>query len=243
MSKLRSVSTSFWSDPFVEDLTPSEKLLYLYLITNERTNMLGVYELSLKKMAFETGLDKATVDKSLKKFSTLKKVVYTSNHVFLINFAKHQNYNTNMKKSAIDVYLNLPEHLKIKGLDIDKSNPSKGFESLLKGLGMVRKVEVEVEDEREYETEKETESRSGKGKRFKPPTLDEVIQYCKERENNVNPERFIDYYTSNGWMVGKNEMKNWKAAVRTWENNNYDQPFDTKPDISKIDWGNLDEIE
>ena len=49
------------------------------------------------------------------------------------------------------------------------------------------------------------------------PTLDEVKAYCKERGNRVDPERFIDYYTANGWKVGKNPMKDWKAAVRTWE--------------------------
>ena len=58
-------------------------------------------------------------------------------------------------------------------------------------------------------------------KRFQPPTLEDVKAYCLERKNNVDPERFIDYYTSNGWVVGKNKMKDWKAAVRTWEKNNY----------------------
>jgi hypothetical protein len=51
----------------------------------------------------------------------------------------------------------------------------------------------------------------------KHPTLDEVKAYCNERNNRVDPERFIDYYTANGWKVGKNPMKDWKAAVRTWE--------------------------
>lgn len=55
-------------------------------------------------------------------------------------------------------------------------------------------------------------------KRFTPPNIEEVTVYCKERENNIDPKRFIDHYTSNGWMVGKNPMKDWKAAVRTWEN-------------------------
>lgn len=58
-------------------------------------------------------------------------------------------------------------------------------------------------------------------KRFKPPTVDEVRAYCIERHNNVDAERFIDYYTANGWKVGKNTMKDWKAAVRTWERNGY----------------------
>lgn len=55
------------------------------------------------------------------------------------------------------------------------------------------------------------------GKRFVPPTVDEVRAYCLERGNGIDPQRFIDHYTSNGWMVGKNKMKDWKAAVRTWE--------------------------
>lgn len=57
--------------------------------------------------------------------------------------------------------------------------------------------------------------------RFTPPTIEEVRAYCEERGNNVDAEKFIDFYTSNGWKVGKNSMKDWKAAVRTWERNGY----------------------
>lgn len=55
--------------------------------------------------------------------------------------------------------------------------------------------------------------------RFIPPTIEEVKAYCLERNNRVNPERFMAHYTSNGWKVGKNKMVDWKAAVITWENN------------------------
>ena len=57
--------------------------------------------------------------------------------------------------------------------------------------------------------------------RFSPPSVEEVREYCRERNNGVDPERFVDYYSSNGWMVGKHKMKDWKAAVRTWEGNGY----------------------
>lgn len=60
-----------------------------------------------------------------------------------------------------------------------------------------------------------------KRKRFTPPSLDDVKAYCKERNNSVDANKFIDYYESNGWMVGRNKMKDWKAAVRSWERNNY----------------------
>ena len=54
-------------------------------------------------------------------------------------------------------------------------------------------------------------------KRFEPPTVDEVQAYITQQGYHVDAQRFVDYYTSNGWMVGKNRMKEWKAAVRTWE--------------------------
>lgn len=58
-------------------------------------------------------------------------------------------------------------------------------------------------------------------KRFIKPTPAEVAQYCQDRKNFVDPEAWINHYESNGWKVGKNPMKDWKAAVRTWEKNNY----------------------
>ena len=53
--------------------------------------------------------------------------------------------------------------------------------------------------------------------RFTPPTVAEVAAYCRERGNAVDAERFCDFYASKGWQVGKNKMKDWRAAVRTWE--------------------------
>lgn len=55
--------------------------------------------------------------------------------------------------------------------------------------------------------------------RFQPPTLEEVISYCKERNNRVDPQRFMDFYTSKGWKVGNTQMTDWKAKVRDWETN------------------------
>ena len=156
MSKLRSVNTQFWIDPWVEDLTPSEKLLYLYFITNEKTNMLGVYELSIKKISFETGIDKKTIQNALKTFARVGKVKYTNNYIVLLNFTKHQNYNTNMKKSAIDIFNNLPKELNNLTEVIDKEDVRKGFQRVQKALGMVRKIEIETESEIEDETEKES---------------------------------------------------------------------------------------
>lgn len=51
---------------------------------------------------------------------------------------------------------------------------------------------------------------------FTPPTLENVMGYCQEKGMNVDAERFVDFYSSKGWMIGKNKMKDWKAAVRNW---------------------------
>jgi uncharacterized protein YdaU (DUF1376 family) len=71
-----------------------------------------------------------------------------------------------------------------------------------------------------------------KAKRFMPPTLDQILSYCNERLNNVDANKFIDHYTSNGWLVGKNKMKDWKAAVRTWEKSSFDKPNNTQQSTS-----------
>jgi hypothetical protein len=63
-----------------------------------------------------------------------------------------------------------------------------------------------------------------KDKRFKKPSLEEVSEYCKERNKGVDPQKWMNHYEANGWRVGKNPMKNWKAAVRTWEGNSFNTP-------------------
>ena len=55
--------------------------------------------------------------------------------------------------------------------------------------------------------------------RFLKPTIKEIRDYCRERNNSVDPQTFIDHYESNGWRIGKAPMKDWRAAVRTWERN------------------------
>ena len=71
-------------------------------------------------------------------------------------------------------------------------------------------VEKEIEKEKEIDTPKGV-------CRFAPPTIEDVTAYCRERGNKVDPQKFVDFYTMKGWMVGKNKMKSWQAAVRTWE--------------------------
>ena len=85
---------------------------------------------------------------------------------------------------------------------------------------------LEIRDkEKEIDLDLEKENKADKPPRtrFSPPTLEDVQAYCMERNNNVDAKRFINYYTSNGWKVGKNPMKDWKAAVRNWERTSTDK--------------------
>ena len=85
-------------------------------------------------------------------------------------------------------------------------------------LPLVREGEEEGEREGEREGEGEVIIAAEPPARpvFSPPSLEEVKQYCREQGYRINAEHFMDHYESNGWMVGKNHMKNWKAAVRGW---------------------------
>lgn len=71
--------------------------------------------------------------------------------------------------------------------------------------------------------------------RFTPPSVEEVRVYCAERKNSVDPERFVDFYASKGWLVGKSKMKNWRAAVRSWERSDSQQKMTNKDRIRSYD--------
>lgn len=71
------------------------------------------------------------------------------------------------------------------------------------------------------DSRQKTEDKKEKEKRIARPSLADVVAYCQERGNHVDPQKWFDHYSSNGWKVGRNSMSDWKAAVRTWENNDY----------------------
>lgn len=78
--------------------------------------------------------------------------------------------------------------------------------------------ESDTESDTDSDTEKDKKKKEGNRlTRFCPPSPDEVVQYCSERGSRVDPDAFMDFYTSKGWKVGNQPMKDWKAAVRTWE--------------------------
>lgn len=86
-----------------------------------------------------------------------------------------------------------------------------------------------------YPQSKEKKKKVNKSTNFTPPTIEEVSEYCKQRKNSVDCSRFIDFYSMKGWMVGKNKMKDWKAAVRTWEKNDSKSTSKKKLNIVQSD--------
>ena len=88
-------------------------------------------------------------------------------------------------------------------------------------------IQSEIESESEYESESESKViRADKPRRFTKPTVEEIRAYCRERGNSVDPQRFFDFYEAKGWRVGNQPMKDWQAAVRTWEGRETSKPPD-----------------
>lgn len=75
-----------------------------------------------------------------------------------------------------------------------------------------------------------------KGKQFTPPSLEDVAEYCKERNNNIDSMQFVDYYSARGWRFNNGgKMKDWRATVRTWERRNYSNNSEHKDFFSDCD--------
>lgn len=104
----------------------------------------------------------------------------------------------------------------------------------------IKETEKEIHKEKESdafvaELEKE-ELAKEKKTRFIKPTLEQIKDYCKERNNNISAEYFYDFYERNGWKVGKNPMKDWRACIRTWERNNFNRTPQKAKSISSPDY-------
>lgn len=125
--------------------------------------------------------------------------------------------NQNARKQPKTTKNNLPKQ-SIETTENNQKQPidSKKTNNINKNKNINKNININIKEEIKEEKEVETEEGT-KRKRFIPPSLEEVTAYCKERNNSVNPESFIDFYESKGWCIGKNKMKDWKAAVRTWE--------------------------
>ena len=118
MATQRYISTSFWDDKWIMELDPSEKLLYLYLLTNPLTNIAGIYKITVKRISFDTGFTADTVGHIFEKFQKANKAHLVGEFIILPSWPKHQHWQTHDKiRAGILIELNkLPKEILKKAI-------------------------------------------------------------------------------------------------------------------------------
>lgn len=138
MAKQRYVNTKFWSDSFISELNPLDRYLFLYFLTNEHTNIAGVYELPLKTISFETGIELDMLKKMLKRLTG--KIEYVDGWVCIKNFQKHQSAESVTVKRGIEIEMSkIPDNIKKKieyGYPIDTSSGDIIYSNLNSNLNI-----------------------------------------------------------------------------------------------------------
>nr|DAE35611.1 MAG TPA: replisome organizer protein [Caudoviricetes sp.] len=139
-----------------------------------------------------------------------------------------------IEESGSGTYL-LPEALKGIGSENESAERVRAFRNkkalqcnddvtmgnVLESKSNPPETSCNTDIDKDREIEKKKKAGKPARARFTKPTLEEIQAYCRERGNGVDANRFVDYYEANGWKVGKNPMKDWKAAIRNWEKNGY----------------------
>ena len=206
----RLIKSSFWSDPYIENLNPIEKMLYLYFLTNDKTNLIGIYELSIRRMAFQTGIESKKLVAILKKFEEHKKIAYKNNYVFILNFLKHQNLNnSNIKKGIEREYIALPEDCKeyARGIYETYKGHIRDFALNLTKLNLT-KPNLRGENEVDEVV-------------IPKHSIEECISTAEyEGYKKEEGEKFYHYYNSQGWKRGKSQLviTDLVSAFRAWIN-------------------------
>lgn len=198
------------SDAFL-DMPSSTQMLYFHFSMNADDDGFVNNPKKIQKMCGASDDDfKLLIVKSF--------IILFDSGIIVIKHWKMHNYIQADRYRPTD-YVEEKSMLGIKSnkaytLDVSKMD-TECIQNGYIGKDSIGKVSI---DKNSIDKDSKGESMRGeKAKRFYPPTLDEVKQYCEERKNNIDPMAFIDFYSSKGWMIGKNRMKDWKAAVRTWE--------------------------
>ena len=111
MSTQRLVDSCFWDDSYIVTLDPCEKLLFLYLLTNPLTNIAGVYEVSMKRIAFDTGFEQDTVKRILTRFERDGRCIYRDGWIAMRNWLKHQRVNPSVEKGIERSLAGVPKAL------------------------------------------------------------------------------------------------------------------------------------
>ena len=157
-----------------------------------------------KMLADELDFEESTVVLALNALEDLDMVVKSNGHFTIAGWDEYQNIE-GMEKIRESKRL-AQARWRAKKSTVDTTVDSTRY--LVDGADKEEDKEIDIEEENIIKA---------KTTKFIPPTVEEVSDYCFERGNNVDAEQFVDFYSAKGWMLGKNKMKDWKAAVRTWE--------------------------
>ena len=260
MAVYRNICVTFWTDSKIDDdFTPEDKYFYLYLLTNPHTTICGCYELSIKQMTRETGYKSSKVKQELQRLERIHKVIvydYKTKEVLIINWSKYNwSKSENVKKAVLRVSNKIKSE-KFKKIIIALNNNSILNNNIYNTVTDTVTVSVTAVDtdtdtvvtigytypmdtvsDTVTESEKATETVTNTDiNSFKPPTIEEIKAFCQERNSKIDAEAFFDYYTANGWVQGNKDkpLKDWKAAVKLWEKNQYSHKKDnTEADIEE----------
>lgn len=229
MAKQRYISTSIWDDDwFVEELNKGEKLFYFYLLTNEHTNIAGIYKISIRKISQESSFSKTEINTILKKFEYDKKVYYRQEHMIMPNWLKHQKWqkSTQIHKGIRAILIkDIPNSVleTITATPIPYLYP---IDTLSKGIQYVDipyeypPILKDLDLDLDSDLDLDLDNNKAKPPVFKKPTIEEIREFCKSGNKmdltHFDIETFFDHYTSNGWKIGKVSMKDWKATIRNW---------------------------
>lgn len=198
------------SDAFL-DMPSSTQMLYFHLSMNADDDGFVNNPKKIQRMCGASDDDfKLLIAKSF--------VILFESGIIVIKHWKMHNYIQSDRYRPTD-YVDEKSMLEVKKNKAYTLDESKMYTKCIQDVSVGKDSigKVRLGEDSIVKDSKGESVRGEKAKRFIPPSVEEVEQYCIERSNNIDAQSFIDFYESKGWMIGKNKMKDWKAAVRTWE--------------------------
>lgn len=198
------------SDAFL-DMPSSTQMLYFHLSMNADDDGFVNNPKKIQRMCGASDDDfKLLIAKSF--------VILFESGIIVIKHWKMHNYIQSDRYRPTD-YVDEKSMLGVKKNKVYTLDESKMYTKCIQDVSVGKDSigKVRLGEDSIVKDSKGESVRGEKARRFIPPSVEEVEQYCLERSNNIDAQSFIDFYESKGWMIGKNKMKDWKAAVRTWE--------------------------
>ena len=170
----------------------------------------GQFVTSLTSLAAGTALSIRQVRVSLDKLQMTGEVTSKAYPKYrVITIVRYDDYQSNDKQNDKQMTSNTASKWQANDKQDDKQHGSQMSREMTTSIEYIEPIEYRNIEQIE-------ESRGKTAKRFIPPTKDQIEIFCLENGLSIDVDRFVNYYTANGWMVGKNKMKDWQATVRNW---------------------------